>query len=575
MTDISAQILYSYFIFLSIPFVFGYVFRKFQLPSIIGYILGGLVIGTFFSPIVNSSGIENFASLGIILLMFTVGLEVNFERLMVLKKFIIFGGLLQIILTILAITVCSVFFGFSLLQAFLIGIAISSSSTALVAKLIQDKGEESSFVGELTTGMLMFQDLCFIPFILVFRYLNASDMSVFNLVKSIVFGVGETAIILTVLYIGGKRIVPLLFDRISRVSRELLNLFIIIFIFLIASVSAWFGIPMLIGVFIAGVLVSQTLEHYHIFSQIRPFRDIMAIIFFVFIGTHIQLGSLVMLLPQILLFTSIFVIVKIVIIIGVFVYMKFSSKVSLSMGLFLFQVSENAFILLSIAFKNQLFTSDQYQSLITSVLLTLIITPVLINNKDGIYHSLRSLIRRFIPQLEVYIKNRLDFAPVMFDKEEMQKHIIICGYGRVGSYIGRALTLAHIPFVAIDYNYHMVEKAKKEGVHIMYGDPTDMDILVYAGVKNAVALVSVVPDSFSQESIILNAKKLNNNLLFISRVHSHSHHIRMRDLGVDIVVQPEFEASLSIIKKLFFYKHLSKEEMVQKIHHFKIEQGLT
>ncbi len=188
MTDISAQILYSYFIFLSIPFAFGYVFRKFQLPSIIGYILGGLVIGTFFSPIVNSNGVENFASFGIILLMFTVGLEVNFEKIIVLKKFIVFGGLFQVLFTILAITIATSLFGFSLLQAFLIGIAVSSSSTALVAKLIQDKGEESSFVGELTTGMLMFQDLCFIPFILLFRYLNASDVSPFDLIKSILFG---------------------------------------------------------------------------------------------------------------------------------------------------------------------------------------------------------------------------------------------------------------------------------------------------------------------------------------------------------------------------------------------------
>lgn len=575
MGEISSPIFLNVLIFLSVPFIFAYLLKKINIPPIIGYLAAGVLLGSFFGDLIAKDIINNFAYFGIVLLLFTIGLEVNFEKIIVLKRFIITGGIIQIALSAIFISILSLLFQFNLAQSLLIGIALASSSTALVAKIIQERGEESSFVGELALGILMLQDLALIPFIIIFTSFTNQSPSFFDISKEVLFGLAEAGVILGVMYYLGKRVAPFIFDKIGRSSRELLNLFIIIFIFLIAFLSSAFHVPILIGMFVAGVIVSQTMEHYHIFSQIRPFRDILAIIFFIFIGSHVQLSSILPLIPSILLFSALLIAVKAVVLLSVFMYFRFSSRIAFSMGAFLFQASESAFILLSLAFANKIFNSQQYLFIVTSVILTLIVTPIIINNKEIVYSSIRAFFKKYVPAIEVFIKYKVDFDRSPIDTLEIKNHVVICGYGRVGSHIGRALMLANIPFVAIDYNFHAVKKGKKDGVPIIYGDPTDIDILDYAQTEHAIVLVAVIPNRYSQEAVVLNAKKLNQNILIITRVHKSEHGQRMRDLGADIVIQPELEASLSIIKKLFLINKLTKEDIIKKLNHFKIEQGIA
>ncbi|MBI2052033.1 NAD-binding protein, partial [Candidatus Roizmanbacteria bacterium] len=351
-------------------------------------------------------------------------------------------------------------------------------------------------------------------------------------------------------------------------------LFVIIFIFLIIAISASFDIPVLIGAFIAGVLVSQSIEHYHIFSQIRPLRDLMAIVFFVFIGTHIQAQQAVVYIPQILLFSAFLIGAKMLVLLLVFLYFRFSTRMAFSLAVFLFQASENAFILLTLAFTNKIFTQEQYLFLISSVLLSLMLTPILINSKDAMYDVIRGFFKRYVPAIELFIKHRLDFDQSPLDVFDLKNHVVICGYGRIGSQVGKALSLANIPFIAIDYNFHTIEKAKKDGVTAIYGDPTDFDVLDFAEVEHASALVSAVPSKFDQERVVLNAKKLNPKIVLISRVHNEKDRQRMKDLGVHAVVSPEIEASLSIVRKIFMLKRMSQDDIVRRIRHIKLVQGV-
>lgn len=574
MAESSPTIFFNFFIFLFIPFVLGFTLRKFKLPPLIGYILGGIIIGNFASGLVTKETINSFAFFGIVLLLFTVGLEINLEKISVLKKFILTAGLLQIGLSILFISIASFVFKFNLLQSFLIGIALSSSSTTLVAKLIQERGEDSSFFGELAIGILMLQDLAFIPFIIIFSFLNNTSLSAADVVKNILIGTFEAGIILFSIYYFGRRVVPFIFNKVAIASRELLNLFIILFIFFVGFVASSFGVPTLIGAFVAGILVSQTLEHYHIFSQIRPFRDITAIIFFVYIGSSIKLAEMVSVLPQTLLFALIIILIKLLIVLAVFIYLKFSTRIAFSFAVFLFQVSENAFILISLAYANKHFNSKEYMIIIGAVLITLIVTPLLIQSKDKIYFLVRKFLKKNLPVIENYISNRLDFNRLAVEEINLENHVIICGYGRIGSFLGRALNLSNIPFIAVDYNFYAVSQAKKEGINIVYGDPTDIDILDYIQAEKAAVIVSAVPDIFSQEAIILNTKKLNPRALIICRVHQHEHKQRVKNLGVDIVIQPELEASIAIIKKIMVLKGISKEEMILKLKYFRVEQSL-
>jgi len=169
MTDIPSSLFFNFALYLLIPFLFAVFFRKNRISPIIGYMIGGIVLGNLFDGLISKEIINNFAYFGIVFLMFTLGLEVQFSQMISLNRYIILGGFLQIAISIVAITILSLFFGFNPIQSFLIGIALSSSSTSLVAKVIQDRGEEGSFYGELAMGILMFQDLAFIPFVIIFN----------------------------------------------------------------------------------------------------------------------------------------------------------------------------------------------------------------------------------------------------------------------------------------------------------------------------------------------------------------------------------------------------------------------
>ena len=574
MGDISINSLFQFLIFLGTPFFFAAIVKKLKLSPIIGYIIGGLFLGNVITNFSHNPSIESFAYFGIALLLFTVGLELNFSRILILKKFIVIGGSLQILLSILMVTLFSQLFGFPILESFLIGIALSSSSTTLVAKIIQDRGEESSFLGEIAMGILLFQDIAFIPFLIIFTSITSKNLSFIAVTGDIIISMVKSTVIIASLYYFGKKIIPMVFSRIAKASRELFNIFIILFIIFIAYLSVLLGVPILIGTFVAGVLLAQTTEHYHIFSEVRPFRDLLAVIFFIYIGTNIKLGLIVSQLPMILLFTAGVIIIKALIILIIFLRFKFHSKTSFNIALYLFQIDEDAFILMSTAYVNKVIGISDYLFVISSTLISLLLTPILIKNKDKIYLGIRKIIKTVLPFVEQYISHRIDSNQSPLDSLTIKNHVVICGYGRVGSYIGRSLMMANIPFIAIDYNLYIVEKAKKEGVNIIYGDPTDIDILDYAQVDEALIIVMAVPERYSQEAIILNAKKLNKNISIVSRVHNESDQRRMKDLGVDVVVQPEFEASLSIIKKIYLWHSMEKNDIMEKIRRLKIEHGI-
>ena len=574
MGDIPLPLIFNFFLFLSVPFVFGYLARKIKVSPLIGYIIGGLVLGNIFPELSQDAAIRNFAYFGIVLLLFTVGLETNFTRMLTLKKYIILGGTLQIILSILAVTAVSLLFKFPPLISFLIGIALSSSSTTIVAKIIQDRGEEASFIGEIAMGILIFQDIAFIPFLIIFTSITTDSLSFLNVAGDIVVGLLEATIIIGLLFFLGGKIIPRIFNRIARGSRELFNLFIIIFIFFVAGLSIVLKIPVLIGVFVAGILLATTIEHHQIFSQVRPIRDLLGVIFFVFIGSNIQLTSILAQLPIIIIFTFAVILVKALILLAIFLGLRFHSKTSFALSSYLFQIDEDAFILMSYAFLNNVVPRDVYLFVITSVLITLVATPIFIQGKDRVYQAVRRFIRKYLRPLDNFLNLRIDSNRSPIDALAVKHHIVICGYGRIGSYIGRSLIMANIPYVAIDYNLFIVEKARRSGVNIIYGDPTDIDILDYAQVEEAIILVLAVPESHTQEAIVLNAKKLNRGIYIISRVHREADQSRMRDLGVNLVIQPEFEASLSIIKKIYLWHNMEKGDIVSKIKRLKIEHGL-
>lgn len=566
--------LLNFILFLAFPFVGGYLARRYRLPSIIGYILGGVALGVFLGEKVSAEFLPQLANIGVILLLFSVGLEANLENLRRFGRFVLLGGILQIFLSAVFIFILALLFKFALLESLFIGSSFALSSTAVVLKIVQDRGEENSLVGGLIVGILVLQDLAVIPLIIIFSSFG-QGLKFLTAAGNISLAILKSAAVLLFVYYLGKRVTPAVFDRLAKLSREILNLFTILFIVFFVYLFSLFGLPGTLAAFASGVLIGQTLEHYHIFSQIRPLRDLFVILFFVFLGASVKLSLVFQLLPKILLFSSALILVKFLIVLLIFFFFRFHSRTSFSIGLSLSQVGEFAFLIIYQGLTQKIISQQTYFFATTVVLLTIAATPILIAKKNKIYQRIKKLIKKYLAPLDTFITQSFDREPAHIEVLEIKDHVILCGLGRVGSYIGRAFSMAEIPYIAIDYNFYVVERARKRGVNIIYGDPTDIDILDYAECEDAVALVSAVPERFSQESIILNAKRLNPKIKIFTRVEKEADQRRMKDLGADVVVQPEFEASLSIIKKILLAFSLPKEEIVGKIKRLKLEHGMT
>src|SRR3989338_4466025 len=573
MGEIAPDLLLHIIIFLLFPFVGGYVAYKLKLPAIVGYIVGGIILGSFFSNGQSQQYLAQFSSIGIIFLLFTVGLEVNLERMARFSKFTIYGGFAQVIFSSIFIFILTFIFGFGFIPSILFGVCLALSSTAIVSKIIQEKGQESSLAGNISLGMLVFQDLCAIPLLILVSALGKGGGLV-EFIKILFVSGAQASFILASIFFVGRQAVPYIFARTARISRETLNIFTILFIFVVVYIFSRLGLSGPIAAFIAGVLVGQTLQHYHIFSQIRPLRDLFTVLFFVYLGTTVNIGAILSQLPLIIIFVILLTGIKFLVVFLIFTRFKFHTRTAFSLGMLLAQVGEFAFILISQAGQNGLISESQYHFAVTSVLGTIMLAPLLIQNRNKLYVATKALIKKLVPDLDSYLSTHYHLEIANIDVLELKDHVVLCGYGSVGKYIGRALSMAKIPFIAVDYNYYTVETARRSDVNIVYGDPTDIDILDYVQVDTASCLISAVPHKPAQEMIILNAVKLNPKIVIFSRVNNEDEQQRMKDLGAQVVIQPEFEASLAIIRKIFVSYNVSREDIAGKIKRLKIEHGM-
>ncbi len=573
MADLSITTVGMLLLFLILPFICGWGATKFRLPTLVGYIIGGIILGIFVHNQAGKLMLSQLASIGVILLLFLVGLELDISQFIRYRRFIVIAGLLQVGISAFFIFLISFLFQFDFVPSLLIGFACALSSTAVVVKIIQEKGEEHSLLGGMTIGILLFQDIIAIPFLIVVSSLSVSG-SVWNIVFSVVFSLIKLMIVFILMYFVGKKAVPFIFGRLAKTSRELLNLLTLIFILIAVMVFSFLKLPATVAAFLSGVLIAHTLEHYHIFSQMRPLRDIFAILFFVFLGSQIDFSIIVAQFPLIIIFTILLFLIKSIVLSVIFIALRLHSRTAFSAGLLLFQAGEFAFIILQEGVSGGVISNELSMIVLSVVVISISITPILARYKDILYFSLKKIAVQRAPSFYAFLESR-DREPAHVHAVESVNHVVICGYGRLGSYIGRALYLAGISFIAIDYNVHTVMEAKKKGISIIYGDPTDIDVLDYVHTEKAKMLIIAVPDTFSQEAIILHGKRLNRHIAIFARTHKEEHQRRMKDLGAHTVIQPEFEAALSMIKKILLNFNIPRDTIVGKIKRLKLEHGMV
>ncbi len=517
----------------------GLIAWRFKQPLISGYLVAAVLVGAVFGSILQPSANEAVGQLGLTLLLFSIGLEFSFRRLLRVKKIAIFGALLQIIIT------TGIFF--LIFHNLIIAYALSMASTAVIAKVLMEKGKTDTLLGEIAIGWLMTQDMAVIPALIIIGQIGQT-----GLISPIIIGVLKSTIILYLIIFLGKKVLPQVLDKVAKINnREIFSLTIIVIILTSATLAGFAGLSIAIGAFIAGLIIAESAQNHTVFAEIRPLRDVFAVIFFVGIGLGTNLSYLTNLnnLSNLIIASALIFIIKIIVSTIIAFKFKYHLKTATEVGFAVAGVGEFALVIGLTALSNNLITPDQNSFLRMVAIINLAVSPTIINLGLPFFEKIKELARKWSPKLFTKFFAEVDHQNPAFLKN-YSNHIVICGHGRVGRQISRILALAGAPYVIVDYNPNIINELNSTGAETILGDPADLDVLKAAGTDRAVGVVVAVPDRHSQELVISHTLSLKPGMPIICRSHFDEDRLHLYALGVNYVVQPEMEAGLTMGHKL-------------------------
>jgi len=543
----------------------GFLAKKLKVQPIVGYIVLGVILG-FFLP--SSANFSQLSQVGIILLLFSLGIELSFSRLIKVFKVAVIGGLTQII----AFSAIGYFFfsqlGFNPATSIIFALAFSLSSTAVVVKTLADRGETETVHGIIMTGWLLVQDLAVIPIVVLISSLGGGGSSWLGTSLISLFKASWVILVAVIL---GRRIIPFIFHKIAAVnSREILVIAALGFSGAIAYLTYLLGITPSLGAFIAGLVISESAENHAIFAETRPFRDLFVALFFVSLGFMIKPAVILANFGVIIGIFFFTLFVKTVVDFCVSQMLGYRGKVAVAIALGLSQVGEFSFVIFSQGLALGILSPEKVSIGTAVVLLTLIFTPFLFKSIVPVWKILKEKTVN-LPWLNKYF--------VGGDKKpagglEFTNHIIICGYGRVGGWVGKALEDLNTPFVIVDYNQNVVTDLKKQGFPVIFGDPGEVEVLEAANIRAAKAVILAIPDKVSQETLIGYVQTVAPEVKIISRVHLDEDWERLKVLGIHKIVQPEFEAAMAITKTILISMGKSREEIDSRLKKLRISRSL-
>lgn len=554
----------------------GLIFKKLKLPLLLGYLAGGIVVSSIFSRYFSDPNMVSVvAEIGVAFLLFTIGLEFSIARLKSLGEVIILGSLVQVFACIVIFILIFTFIGVDFYSALFLACVFSLSSTALVLKTLSDRGELETLHGEMASGWLFMQDIYTLPLIILLPAISrmTHDTS-FGL--TLFFDFGKSIIIaflsFFMIIIAGKSLIPRLIEKIADFkSRELLLIGSATFCLLFAYVFQFFGMSFALGAFVAGLILSSSSANHGIFAEIRPLRDLFSSVFFVSLGFLVDPAFFISHAGLILFFAVLVLMVKYVVSFILVVLLGYHTKTATLVSFSLVSVGEFAFILAILGFNSSLISRDIYLTILSVSFISFVAAVPILTNCEKIYYKLKQLLCN-LPQLRKLF-DTLDKS--IQESEVLENHIVVLGHGRVGKYICHALSQSQIPYIVIDYNHRLVKNLRKEGVKVIYGDPAEIDVLHFAEVTNAKVVILAYADRHTQETVVTNILTINPGVKLIARVHFEEDRKLLKSLGVDTVIQPEFEAAISMTEELLKMINIDNEEIEKRIKGLQKEYRLN
>ncbi|KAF5091863.1 cation:proton antiporter domain-containing protein [Methanospirillum sp.] len=517
------------------------ILYRVKIPSVVAFLIAGLIAGPAgLGLITNEESISFFAELGVIFLLFTIGLEFSVSRILKSRRYVLIGGLTQVITTIIIWTVLMQVTGMDIAHAFFWGMLISLSSTAIVMKVLADRMEVDSPHGRATLGILIFQDLIVIPMVMVTPVLAGTSDPDVSLAKLVIGSV----VIVSVVYIASRYVVPALLLHAARLKNREMFLFIVMgTCLMVAYLTSEFGLSMALGAFLAGIIISESEYSTHAMSSILPFRDLFTSFFFISIGMIFNVNYF--------LNNPLVIAELVLLVIGVkyaagtiaALLAGLAPRASVMTGISLAQVGEFSFVLATTGTSLGFFVQDQFQLFLDVSVVTMGVAPILMGLSGRIAAPLSSPLCRIMP-------NREQSPDIQGQGPE--DHIIIVGYGLNGKNVARSADIAGVPYRIIEMNPDTVREEKAKGKPIMFGDAAQGEVLKKAGISKARVLVIVVNDPFGTQQVVQTARMLNPGIHIIVRTRYMGEVKTLMELGADEVIPEEFETAVEIFTRILY-----------------------
>ena len=521
---------------LGISIVINIFLKKIGVSQIIGYILTGTIIVYAFDlrDVGNSHSLEMVGEFGIVFLMFTIGLEISLSKMGSMKKEIFGNGLMQVSFTTIMVYIIT-HYGFSIepKTAIIIALAFSLSSTAVVLSYLKSSKEIYKPYGQLSTGILVFQDIAVIPILILIGFLTTeADESIFTIITHTL---SSAVVVIGLLFVVGKRLMTWLLHFSANTGVDELFMGSVLFIVVTASLLAhYMGFTYSLGAFVAGMIIAETKYHHKVEADISPFKDLLLGTFFVVVGMKVDILIFV---NNFFLIVGIFVVVFILKSIIMYFMLRITSthRRSLKTALALSQVGEFSFVIFALAGMGGLLDSELSQLLVLVVIFSMMVTPFFIAKIGIIVEKL---------------SGKKDAEADMSALAARENHVVVCGYSVVGKFVTQYLDELDAPYIVIDNSHKHVKEALSDGHEAYLGDASKKSILDAMNVENAAAVI-VTLDNIEKKRLICEAiLQHTKNVNLIVKVSSLEDKEKLSDLNINVVVDAKVEVARVLVERM-------------------------
>ncbi|TDA67098.1 MAG: sodium:proton exchanger [Chloroflexi bacterium] len=526
---------------LIVAFLGGTIARKIGLPTIVGYLLAGIIIGPFtpgFKGDVET--IRQLAELGVIFLMFGVGLHFSFSDLWRVRDIAIPGALIQTALATLLAFGLSQLWGWSIASGIVLGLSISVASTVVLLRGLMDQSLLNTSHGQAAVGWLVMEDILSV-LILVLMPTLAMNGEGFNW-QDLVVTLLKAAAFVAIMFFVGVRLFPWLLNKIAHTrSRELFILAILaITLGTAMGASELFGVSLALGAFVAGAIISQSHLSHQVGADIFAFREAFSVLFFVSVGMLVNPTFLWQNIGHVAIITALVVLGKSTIVILMGLFFPRPARTFLVIAVGLAQVGEFSFILGQTGLSLNLLTADQYSLILAASLVSITINPLM--------YKLLPWLEKTLQHLPGFWKRMDASIPLVELKEEdLQNHVVIVGYGRIGKHLVDVLESLHIPLLVIESDMERIDLLNQRKIPTLYGDAANSEVITHARLGKARAIISTVPEDSSAATVVTAARDINPDLSIIARAASLEGVKNLNKLGATHIVHPELEGGLELV----------------------------